>query len=380
MAELDYKHVITGAGITGCTIARRIAEDLGERVLVIDRREHVGGNCHSHIDPQSGVEVHNYGTHIFHTTEKRAWDFLNRFTEFNSYRHKVVTTYQGRTYHMPVNLQTINSFFGISLRPHEVEAFIHRKSAEENIVTPRNLEEKAISLIGRELYEAFVKGYTLKQWECDPRELPAEIITRLPFRHGYECDYFTDRYQGLPWDGYTRMFERMLDHELIDVRLETDFFDIRDHIPQSCTVYYTGPVDRFFDYRHGELSWRSLVFEYEVKDVSDYQGTSVMNYADIEVPYTRIHEYCHLHPERQNASGRTVIAREYSTSWTQGDEPYYPVNTATDRKRLELYQQEIAKLDNIYFAGRLGQYRYYDMDKAVLAALDLCDRLHGGGC
>lgn len=377
MAEFDYKHVIAGAGITGCTIARRIAEDLGERVLVIDRREHIGGNCHSHIDPQSGVEVHSYGTHIFHTTEKRVWDFLNRFTEFNSYRHKVVTTYQGRTYHMPVNLQTINSFFGLSLRPHEVEDFIRRKSAEENIITPRNLEEKAISLIGRELYEAFVKGYTLKQWECDPRELPAEIITRLPFRHGYECDYFTDRYQGLPWDGYTRMFERILDHELIDVRLETDFFDIRADMSHECVVYYTGPVDRFFDYRHGELSWRSLIFEYEVKEVADYQGTSVMNYADIEVPYTRIHEYRHLHPERENTSGRTLIAREYSMKWNQGDEPYYPVNTATDRKRLELYRQEMEKLDNVHFAGRLGRYKYYDMDKAVLAALDLVDGLYG---
>lgn len=378
MAEFDYKHVIAGAGITGCTIARRIAEDLGERVLVIDRREHIGGNCHSHIDLQSGVEVHSYGTHIFHTTEKRVWDFLNRFTEFNSYRHKVVTTYQGRTYHMPVNLQTINSFFGLSLRPHEVEDFIRRKSAEENIITPRNLEEKAISLIGRELYEAFVKGYTLKQWECDPRELPAEIITRLPFRHGYECDYFTDRYQGLPWDGYTRMFEMMLDHELIDVQLETDFFDIRADMSHECVVYYTGPVDRFFEYRHGELSWRSLIFEYEVKEVADYQGTSVMNYADVEVPYTRIHEYRHLHPERENTSGRTLIAREYSMKWNQGDEPYYPVNTATDRKRLELYRQEMEKLDNVHFAGRLGRYKYYDMDKAVLAALDLVDELYGG--
>ncbi|WP_432738554.1 UDP-galactopyranose mutase [Maridesulfovibrio sp. FT414] len=375
MAQFDYRHVVVGAGITGCTIARRIVEDFGERVLVIDRRDHIGGNCHSSVDPQTGIEVHNYGTHIFHTAEKRVWNFLSRFTEFNSYRHKVVTTYQGRTYHMPVNLQTINSFFGINLRPHEVEGFIREQSAKERISDPRNLEEKAISLIGRELYESFVKGYTVKQWECDPRDLPAEIITRLPFRHGYECDYFTDRYQGLPWDGYARLFENMLEHELIDVRLETDFFAVRADIPQQTAIYYTGPVDRYFDYSYGELSWRSLRFEYEVEAVADYQGTAVMNFADIEVPYTRIHEFRHLYPERESDSGKTVIAREFSMKWKQGDEPYYPVNTDEDRKRLKLYRQEAERLENIHFAGRLGRYRYYDMDKAVLAALELCDEL-----
>ncbi|WP_051249584.1 UDP-galactopyranose mutase [Maridesulfovibrio zosterae] len=375
MAERDYKHLIVGAGITGCTIARRIAEDLGEPVLVIECRDHIGGNCHSHINAETGVEVHTYGTHIFHTDERRVWDFLNRFTDFNSYRHKVITTYKGRTYHMPVNLQTINSFFGLNLRPHEVENFIKEQSAKENIIDPQNLEEKAISLIGRELYEAFVKGYTLKQWECDPCELPAEIITRLPFRHNYECDYFTCRYQGLPWNGYQVLFENMLDHELIDIRLNHDFFKIQDQLPQSCKVYYTGPIDKYFNYCHGELSWRSLRFEYEVKDVPDYQGTSVMNYADVDVPYTRVHEYQHLHPERSNLRGKTVVSREYSMKWTYGEEPYYPVNTQEDRDKLELYNREAAKVDNVCFTGRLGQYKYYDMDKAVLAALELCDDL-----
>ncbi len=371
----NCKHLIVGAGITGGTIARRIAEDLGERVMVIDRRGHIGGNCHSHINEDTGIEIHSYGTHIFHTKERRVWDFLNRFTEFNGYRHKVVTTYQGRTFHMPVNLQTINSFFGISLKPHEVEGFIQSKSAQENITDPRNLEEKAISLIGRELYEAFVKGYTLKQWECDPKELDASIITRLPFRHTYECDYFTDRYQGLPWEGYEKLFERLLDHELIESRLNTDFFSVRDKIQQDCNIYYTGPVDSYFAYCHGELTWRSLRFDYQVEDVPDFQGTSVMNYADIDEPYTRIHEYQHLHPERENKSGRTVTAREFSMKWIQGEEPYYPVNTDEDRKRLELYQAEAEKLVNVHFLGRLGQYKYYDMDKAVLAALEFCDEI-----
>ncbi|WP_421904143.1 UDP-galactopyranose mutase [Maridesulfovibrio sp.] len=370
----NCKHLIVGAGITGCTVARQIAESLGEKVLVIDKRDHIGGNCHSRINKETGIEFHSYGTHIFHTKIQRVWDFLNRFTEFNGYRHKVVTTYQGRTFHMPVNLQTINSFFGISLKPHEAEDFIQSKSAEENITDPQNLEEKAISLIGRELYEAFVKGYTLKQWECDPKELDASIITRLPFRHTYECDYFTDRYQGIPWDGYTKLFERMLFHEQIETKLNADFFDLKRIVPKDCTVYYTGPVDRYFDYCHGKLTWRSLRFEYRVEDVEDYQGTSVMNYADIDVPYTRIHEYQHLHPERENKSGKTITAREFSMKWKQGDEPYYPVNTDEDRKRHELYRIKADKLENVHFLGRLGQYKYYDMDQAVLAALEFCDR------
>ncbi|WP_415715497.1 UDP-galactopyranose mutase [Maridesulfovibrio sp.] len=370
---MEYNHLIVGAGITGCTVARHIADNMGEKVLVIDKRNHIGGNCHSQIDEETGIEVHSYGTHIFHTKERRVWDFLNRFTEFNSYRHKVVTTYKGRTFHMPVNLQTINSFFGISLKPHEVGDFIASKSAQENIINPQNLEEKAISLIGRELYEAFVKGYTLKQWECDPKELDASIITRLPFRHTYECDYFTDRYQGLPWDGYAKMFERMLDHELIETRLNSDFFELKNELPQDCRIYYSGPIDKYFNYCHGELTWRSLRFEYRVEDVPDYQGTSVMNYADIDVPYTRIHEYLHLHPERENKSKRTVTAREFSKTWKQGDEPYYPVNTVEDRNRLEFYLEEASGLDKVHFLGRLGRYKYYDMDKAVLAALEFCD-------
>lgn len=372
---MNTPNLIVGAGITGATIARRIAEDCGQKVTVIDVRDHIGGNCHSTTDEETGIEYHCYGTHIFHTSSRRVWEFINRFSEFNSYRHKVLTTYKGRTYHMPVNLQTINLYFGLQLKPYEVEDFIRRKSQEENITAPKNLEEKAISLIGRELYEAFVKGYTLKQWETDPKELSAEIISRLPFRHNHECDYFTDRYQGIPFEGYNSLFKKMLDHELIDVQLSQDYFDIRDSLPESCRVFYTGPIDRFFDYRFGELSWRSLRFESEVKQIPDYQGTSVMNYADIEIPYTRVHEWKHLHPERDIKSGKTLICREFSHRWTQGEEPYYPVNTEADRERLGMYMGEARKLENIYFAGRLGQYKYYDMDKAILAGLELCDKI-----
>lgn len=372
---MNISNLVVGAGITGATIARRIAEDFGQPVTVIDVREHIGGNCHSEFDPQTGIEHHCYGTHIFHTVSKRVWDFVKRFSDFNSYRHKVLTTYMGRTYHMPVNLQTINLYFGLQLRPYEVADFIRKKSSEENIIEPRNLEEKAISLIGRELYEAFIKGYTLKQWDTDPKELSADIINRLPFRHTHECDYFTDPYQGLPIKGYDGLFESLLDHKLIRLELGQDYFNIRHSLPADYRVFYTGAIDRFFDYRHGELSWRSLRFEYETKNVFDYQGTSVMNYADIDVPYTRIHEWKHLHPERSVDSEKTLICREFSRKWKRGEEPYYPVNTAADHEKLLLYQNEARKLANIYFAGRLGQYKYYDMDKAVLAALELCDGL-----
>lgn len=372
---MNTPNIVVGAGITGATIARRIAEDSGRRVTVIDVRDHIGGNCHSSINSETGIEYHCYGTHIFHTASKRVWNFINRFSSFNSYRHKVLTTYQGRTYHMPVNLQTINLYFGLQLRPCDVEEFIRNKSAAENISNPKNLEEKAVSLIGRELYEAFVKGYTLKQWGTDPKNLPAEIISRLPFRHSHECDYFTDPYQGIPIDGYDSLFKKMLNHKLIDVQLGQNFFDIKDSLPDSCRIFYTGPIDRYFDFKFGELGWRSLRFESEVVDVPDYQGTSVMNFADIEVPYTRIHEWRHLHPERSNETGKTLICREYSVKWRCGDEPYYPVNTADDRRKLELYRQEAAKIREVFFAGRLGLYKYYDMDKAVLAALELCDVL-----
>lgn len=365
-------YLVVGAGFFGAVMAERIANDLGQKVLVVDKRSHIGGNSYSAPDPVTGIECHCYGSHIFHTSNRTVWEYINGFTDFNSYRHKVLTRYQGRTFIMPINLSTINSLYRLDLSPEEAARFIREEAAREGITTPVNLEEKAISLIGRPLYEAFIRGYTIKQWQTDPRELPESIITRLPVRCGHHYDYFDDRWQGIPWDGYGELFERMLDHPLIEVRLNTDYFAIRDQVPETCRVIYTGPIDRFFDYRYGVLGWRTLRFEQEVVATGDYQGTTVMNYADPETPYTRIHEFRHYHPERTGYPvDRSVIYREYSLSCGREDDPYYPINTVQDRDTYELYRRDGELLPNVLFGARLGTYRYLDMDKVIEQALEM---------
>ncbi|HWA08457.1 MAG TPA: UDP-galactopyranose mutase [Opitutaceae bacterium] len=366
------KYLVVGAGFYGAVMAERIAAVLGEKVLVIDRRDHIGGNSWSEIDPESGVEIHKYGSHIFHTSNQAVWDYINRFTAFNRYRHRVLTTYRDKVYTMPINLMTVNSYYGINLRPSEVGPFLDKEIRSLNLPpNPANLEEKAMSLIGRPLYEAFIRGYTIKQWDRDPRELPASIITRLPVRNLYNDAYFDDPYQGIPLDGYAAIFKRMLDHPLIDVRLGVDFFELRDRIPPGTRIIYTGPLDRFFDFRYGVLGWRTLRFEKEVKDTPDYQGTTVMNYADEDVPYTRIHEFKHFHPERKyvEKNPKTVLYREYSLLAGRELPPFYPISSVEDRAMLELYQQERAKHPQVLFGGRLGSYKYFDMDMAIAAAL-----------
>lgn len=366
------QYLVVGAGFFGAVMAERIANDLRQKVLVVDKRSHIGGNSYSAPDPVTGIECHCYGSHIFHTSNRTVWEYITRFTDFNSYRHKVLTRYQGRTFIMPINLSTINSLYSLDLSPEEAARFIREEAAREGITTPVNLEEKAISLIGRPLYEAFIRGYTIKQWQTDPRELPESIITRLPVRCGHHYDYFDDRWQGIPWDGYGELFERMLDHPLIEVRLNTDYFAIRDQVPETCRVIYTGPIDRFFDYRYGVLGWRTLRFERETVETGDYQGTTVMNYADPEVPYTRIHEFRHYHPERTGyPADRSVIYREYSLSCGREDDPYYPINTAQDRDTYELYRRDGELLPNVLFGARLGTYRYLDMDKVIEQALEM---------
>lgn len=363
------KYLVVGAGFFGAVIAERIAADLGERVLVVEKRPHIGGNSYSEDDPETGIECHLYGSHIFHTSDEAVWRYINRFAGFNAYRHKVLTRYGDRVYLMPINLATINSFYGLDLSPTEAEAFIREEIAKERIADPKNLEEKAVSLVGRPLYEAFVKGYTLKQWETDPRELPADIITRLPFRFSYKGDYFNDPWQGIPLVGYAALFRNLLSHPNIEVRLDTDFFAIRHLVPEGCRVVFTGPVDRFFDYRFGTLAWRGLRFEKEVVAVGDFQGTSVMNYAESSVPFTRIHEFRHYHDERTYPADKTVIFREFSLTARQGQDPYYPVNTKADRETYALYQAAAAALPGVTFGGRLGNYLYLDMDKTIAAAL-----------
>jgi len=370
---LDVNLVVVGSGFFGLTIAERCADDLGLRVLVLERRHHIGGNAYSSADPETGIEVHNYGSHLFHTSNRRVWEYVNRFTSFTGYQHRVFTNYRGRVFQMPINLGTICEFAGRALSPDQARALVAEQASEVAKGTARNLEEKAVSLIGRPLYEAFIRGYTAKQWQTDPRELAPEIITRLPVRYTFDNRYFNDTYEGLPVDGYTAWLERMAHHPNIEVRLETDFLDQRDSVVGSVPVVYTGPLDAYFDFAEGELSWRTLDLEREVVQTGDFQGTSVMNYADEDVPYTRIHEFRHFHPERDYPTDKTVIMKEYSRFAVGGDEPYYPVNTAEDRERLGRYRETAKREPAVLFGGRLGTYKYLDMHMAIGSALSMYD-------
>jgi UDP-galactopyranose mutase len=369
---VDVDLVVVGSGFFGLTVAERCAAELGRKVLVLDRRDHIGGNAYSAPEPQTGIEVHQYGAHLFHTSNRRGWDYVRQFSDFTGYQHRVFSIYQGRVYPLPINLATICEYFGESLSPDQARALIADQAREVDTAQARNLEEKAISLIGRPLYEAFIRGYTAKQWQTDPRELPAEIITRLPVRYNFDNRYFSDTYEGLPVDGYTAWLQRMADHPNIEVRLKTDFFDLRQDVLGNVPVVFTGPVDQYFDYTAGELSWRTLDFELEVQATGDFQGTSVMNYADEDVPFTRIHEFRHFHPERKHyPDDRTVIMREFSRFADPGDEPYYPINTAEDRARLLKYRELAKGEPHVLFGGRLGTYKYLDMHMAIGSALTM---------
>lgn len=365
--------LIVGSGFYGLTIAERAASLRGARVVVLERRPHLGGNAYSYFEPTTGIEVHKYGSHIFHTSNPRVWDYVSGFTEFNDYRHHVVTNHDGRAFSMPISLDTMSSFFGRALSPTQARAIIAEQSAEFDQKAAANLEEKAISLIGRPLYEAFIRGYTMKQWETDPSELPASIITRLPVRFTFDSRYFNDTWEGLPSQGYTHWLERMADAPTIDVFTDTDYFDVRQHVPEHALTIYTGPLDRYFDFRYGSLQWRTLDFELEVREEGDFQGTSVMNYADTDVPFTRIHEFRHFHPERDYPRDKTVIMREFSRSASVTDEPYYPVNSAADRATLERYREAAAAEQQVLFGGRLGSYQYLDMHMAIASALTTFD-------
>ncbi|HEU5029836.1 MAG TPA: UDP-galactopyranose mutase [Spirillospora sp.] len=366
--------VVVGSGFFGLTVAERCAADLGLRVLVLERRDHIGGNAYSEDEPETGIEIHRYGAHLFHTSNERVWEYVNRFTRFTGYQHRVYSTFKGRVYPMPINLGTICEYFGRAFSPDEARALVAEQAAELAGREPRNLEEKAVSLIGRPLYEAFIRGYTAKQWQTDPLDLPAEIITRLPVRYTFDNRYFNDAHEGLPADGYTAWLERMADHPNIEVRLNTDFFDMRDDVVGRVPVVYTGPLDRYFGFAEGELGWRTLDFEMEVKPTGDFQGTPVMNYADEDVPYTRVHEFRHFHPERRHyPDDKTVIMREFSRFAERGDEPYYPINTADDRARLLRYREMARREDGVLFGGRLGTYKYLDMHMAIASALGMVD-------
>jgi len=370
--------LVVGAGLFGLTIAERAASELGLNVTIIERRGHIGGNAHSELEPQTGIEYHRYGAHLFHTSNKRVWEYVNRFTSFTSYQHRVYANHGGEVYPLPINLGTINQFFRAALSPAQARELVARQAAELGEQEPRNLEEKAISLIGRPLYEAFIRDYTAKQWQTDPRELAPEIITRLPVRFTYDNRYFQDDFEGLPREGYSSWLERMADHPRIEVLLDTDFFDESQPLNKgsavgSVPVVYTGPLDRYFGDALGALSWRTLDFELEVVPVADFQGTAVMNYSDGDVPYTRIHEFRHFHPERDYTRDATVIMREYSRFAGPEDEPYYPINAGSDRERLLGYRKLAESERGVVFGGRLGTYQYLDMHMAIASALTAFD-------
>jgi len=374
---VDPDLVVVGSGFFGLTIAERCASELGLKVLVLERRSHIGGNAYSEPDPETGIEVHVYGAHLFHTSNKRVWDYVNRFTEFTDYQHRVYTNHNGQVYPMPINLGTINQFFDAAYSPDEARALIREQAAELGDKEPENFVEKGISLIGRPLYEAFIAHYTAKQWQTEPEKLSADIITRLPVRYTYDNRYFNDKYEGLPVDGYAAWLARMADHPNIEVVLETDFLadGVAEEYKGVVPIVYTGPVDEYFDNCEGRLSWRTVDLEPEVLDVDDFQGCSVMNYPDPDVPFTRIHEFKHFHPERSYPAGKTVIVREYSRFAEESDEPYYPVNTPEDRAKLLKYRDLAEKEPMVLFGGRLGTYKYLDMHMAIASALSMYDNV-----
>lgn len=359
----QYDYVIVGSGLFAGVWAY-LANKQGKKCLVIEKRDHLGGNIY--CEDVEGIHVHKYGAHIFHTSNREVWDFVNSLAEFNRYTNSPVANYKGEMYNMPFNMNTFSKMWGIKT-PAEAKAVIERQIAELNIGEPKNLEEQALKLAGKDVYEKLVKGYTQKQWGRECKELPAFIIKRLPLRFTYDNNYFNDRYQGIPVEGYTKMIENML--KGIEVKLSVDYFDIKNQIDAD-KIIYTGMIDRFFDYKLGVLEYRSVRFETEKLDMENYQGNAVVNYTSADVPYTRIIEHKHFNFGKQPV---TIISREYSSEWKKGDEPYYPVN---NEKNDSLYRQyeELAKNEkNVLFGGRLGQYKYYDMDKVIAAALEMCD-------
>ena len=365
--------VIVGAGFFGLTIAERASHEFGAKVVILEKRSHIGGNAYSYIDPESGVEVHKYGSHLFHTSNPRVWEYVNRFTSFNEYRHTVVAKHGDQFYSLPINLGTLAQIYGRPLSPEEARDLIEREAQAEGISNPQNLEEKAIMSVGRRIYEALIKNYTLKQWQTDPNLLPPEVIARLPVRFNFNNRYFADTWEGLPLAGYTKWQEAMVTNPLISIWYDHDYFDLKDSISPDVPVVYTGPIDRYFDYSEGLLGWRTLDFETQTLPIEDFQGTSVMNYSDLDVDFTRIHEFKHLHPERKSIENRTVIMKEFSREAGKTDDPYYPINSAEDRKMLDRYRERQEQVSNVIFGGRLGSYLYLDMHMAIASALSNFD-------
>lgn len=359
---MEYDYLIVGSGLFGSIFAYE-ANKKGKKCLVIDKRSHIAGNIYT--EKIEGINVHKYGAHIFHTSNKEVWDYINKFAEFNRYTNSPVARYKDELYNMPFNMNTFNKLWGV-VTPKEAMAKIEEEKKEAGIVEPKNLEEQAISLVGKTIYEKLVKGYTEKQWGQRATELPSFIIKRLPVRFIYDNNYFNDIYQGIPIGGYTQIIEKML--ERIEVKLNYDFFEHREELENIADkIIFTGPIDQYYNYKYGELEYRSLRFETEILEEQNYQGNSVVNYTEYEVPYTRIIE--HKHFEFDTMSPKTVVTKEYPDKWDLGKEPYYSINNDRNNSLYEKYAK-LAKNDNkVIFGGRLGQYKYFDMDKVILEAL-----------
>ena len=364
---MAYDYLIVGAGLFGAVFAHEMTEK-GKKCLVIDRRNHIAGNAYT--EKIEGINVHKYGAHIFHTSNERVWAYVNRFARFNNYINAPVAVYKDELYNLPFNMNTFSKMWGVKT-PAEAKAIIARQVEAERIGEPKNLEEQALKLVGRDIYEKLIKGYTEKQWGRDCTELPAFIIRRLPLRFIYDNNYFNDRYQGIPEGGYTAMVEKLLDG--VEVRLNTDYFEfIRENPEIAETTLYTGMIDAFFGYKLGVLEYRSVRFETEVLDTDNYQGNAVVNYTERAVPYTRVIEHKHFEFGQQD---KTVISREYSSEWAQGGDPYYPVNNARNTDLYARYKALADETPSVIFGGRLGEYKYYDMDKVILSALELVEKI-----
>ena len=364
MSQYDY--LIVGAGLFGAVFAHE-AKKVGKRCLMVEKRPHIAGNVYT--ENIEGINVHRYGAHIFHTSDKYIWEYVNQFAEFNNFVNSPLANYKGKLYNLPFNMNTFYEMWGVRT-PAEAEAMIQKQRADALIEVPKNLEEQAISLVGKDIYEILIKGYTEKQWGRECKDLPTSIIRRLPVRLTYDNNYFNDRYQGIPVGGYTALIEKMI--EGVDIRLNTDYLESREGLDQLADkVVFTGPIDAYFSYKLGALKYRSVRFETEILERSNYQGVAVVNYTERDVPYTRIIEHKHFEFGKQD---KTIISKEYPSEWKLGDEPYYPVNDAENTELYEQYQKLAEQKANVIFGGRLGSYKYYDMDQVISEALKLVEK------
>jgi len=360
----NYDFLIIGSGLFGSVCARELT-NFGYKCLVVEKRNHIGGNCYT--QKEEGINIHKYGAHIFHTSNEEVWNYINKYIKFNNYRHHVIANYRNELYSLPFNMFTFNKLFKLNT-PLEV---LNKIESQKFSGTPKNLEEQAISLVGSEVYEKLIKGYTIKQWMMDPKELPAQIIKRLPVRFNFDNNYFYDKFQGIPENGYTELFDKLLNN--IDVRLNIDYFNNRQELNEIAKkTIYSGPIDKFFNYKFGDLEYRPLKFVQETLHIPNYQGCSVVNYTDIDIPYTRIIEHKHF---ENSISEKTIITKEYPIEWKKDSEPYYPINNKSNQEIYSKYLEETKHLKNVYFGGRLGEYKYYDMHQVIESALKLIKKI-----